>query len=453
MSAAPATVETLNSFSYDERQHALASLVERGSAPADEVPWVNLHMHTFFSYNGEGWSPSRAAWEAKRIGLYAAGIVDFDVLDGLGEFYAASDYIGLRGIVGFESRTFFKEYAGHEINSPGEPGVFYFMGVGFRDKPEEGTRPAEVFSRMLEQSHRRNRDLIERVNGALGTIRIDYENDVLPLTPARNATERHIVRAYFDKALALAGGDLDKAAGNWAKSLGADAAALRKQIRDTNAFVDMLRSKMMKKGGLGYVQPTEATFPALDDVVAMILECGAVPTSAWLDGTSSGEADPAAQLECLVAKGVAAANIIPDRNWNVGDPVKAARLGSELHRYAKTCAAMDLPVLVGTELNKPGQRLVDDFSAGALKPLHGQFIKGAEVMVGHTRFFRYADFSYVGAAAASEYPDRAGRNRVFAAVGALPPPSAEARMKMDTMSAEKALAYLHDCARKNEWRR
>jgi len=289
------------------------------------------------------------------------------------------------------------------------------------------------------------------VNDRLAGLGLDYDSEVLPLTPAGNATERHIVTAYFDKALAKAGGDPVRAAAFWARGLGTSADDLAAKAHDVNGFLDLLRSKLMKKGGVGYTQPTEGTFPALDDVIAMILDCGALPTSTWLDGTSAGEADPGAQLECLISKGVAATNIIPDRNWNLKDPAQRERKVRELHRYAKMAGDLGLPVLVGTEMNKPGQRFVDDFEAPPMKPLARQFIEGAQVVVGHQRFFRYADFPYVGREACHEYASRARRNQVFAAVGALPAPSPQIRGGLEAMPPPKAFSYLHDCARRGEW--
>ena len=49
---------------------------------------VNLHFHSFYSYNAEYWSPTRIAWESKKKALYASGIIDFDVLSGLEEFFS-----------------------------------------------------------------------------------------------------------------------------------------------------------------------------------------------------------------------------------------------------------------------------------------------------------------------------------------------------------------------------
>jgi len=90
-----------------------------------------MHFHSFFSYNAEGWSPSHIAWEAKQAGLYAAGLCDFDVLDGQEEFLHAGELLGLRATVNVETRVFLPEYADKEISSPGEPGVSYIMGAGF----------------------------------------------------------------------------------------------------------------------------------------------------------------------------------------------------------------------------------------------------------------------------------------------------------------------------------
>lgn len=445
------SLAALSSFERAERTAALKQLLEQcGDRPA-EKPWVNMHMHTFFSFNGEGHSPTRLAWEAHKAGLYAMAICDFDVLDGLDELFEAADLLQLRAAVGFESRVFFSEYAEHDINSPGEPGVFYFMGMGFAMRPEAGTAAAAVFDDMLARSHQRNRALIDRINSGLGDVALDYEADVLPMTPAGNATERHIVAAYHEKAIARAGGDLARAADDWAGKLGLAPAEVRAAIPNTNAFLNTLRSKLMKRGGPGYVQPTRETFPLLDDVIGMVRQCEAIPMSTWLDGISTGEADPHSQLECLVAKGVEAVNVIPDRNWNLKDAEERARKVSELHRYVGAADALGLPVNVGTELNKPGQRFVDDFDADPMAGLAPTFMRGAQVMIGHTRLLRYAGVSYIGQAAATEFPTRGDRNRFFASVGALPAPADDTRHRLEEMGPEQAYVCMVDAARRQAW--
>ena len=72
-------------------------------------------------------------------------------------------------------------------------------------------------------------------------------------------------------------------------------------------------------------------------------------------------------------------------------------------------------------------------------------------MVGHTRLLRWADRSYIDAAAVDEFPDRGARNGFFAAVGALPGPDAATRAKLDGMEATEAYAYLTQCSRSSAW--
>jgi len=135
----------LNSFDASERAEALCRLADLAQTRAVRLPSekaeVNLHYHTFFSYNGSGWSPSRIAWEARKYGLAAAGIVDFDVLDGMEEFLAAGEIVKLRTTAALETRVFLDEFSEHVINSPNEPGITYFMAGGCSSCPMPGARP------------------------------------------------------------------------------------------------------------------------------------------------------------------------------------------------------------------------------------------------------------------------------------------------------------------------
>jgi hypothetical protein len=151
-----------------------------------------------------------------------------------------------------------------------------------------------------------------------------------------------------------------------------------------------------------------------------------------------------------VAKGVAAVGIIPDRNWNVKDPAERARKVQALHEFVKAAEARDLPVNVGTELNAPGQRFVDDFSAAELRPLIPGFLRGAEVFVGQTRLLRHAGYSYVGQGA-SDFPARKARNDFFATVGTLPAPDAAVRSRLERSSPAQNLDCLRASAKAGRW--
>ena len=74
------------------------------------------------------------------------------------------------------------------------------------------------------------------------------------------------------------------------------------------------RLKLIKRGGVGYVHPSPESFPPVQEVNRFVVECGALPCAAWLDGTSPGEQAIEELLELLMSQGVVALNIIPDRN-------------------------------------------------------------------------------------------------------------------------------------------
>ena len=236
----------LDSFDSVERKQALTALCEKVEAGKVTLPKpgtnVNLHCHTFFSYNTYGYSPSKFAWLARKAGLAVAGIVDFDVLDGLEEFLHASRMLGLKACAGMETRVFVPEFADKVINSPGEPGISYHMAVGLPKAGLEGEQKKFLLG-LRETSQQRNRLLCERVNKYLRPVELDYERDVLALTPAGNATERHICLAYARKAREVFG-EANALGQFWAEKLGVKAESL--DLPEGISLLNTIRAKTMK---------------------------------------------------------------------------------------------------------------------------------------------------------------------------------------------------------------
>ena len=427
--------ERLNSFDPKERRSALEELAYRvrsgGIAASPPREEVNLHYHTFFSFNANNWSPSCIAWEGRKYGLEVAGIVDFDVLDGMEEFLSAGELLRLKTVAGMETRVFIKELEDKVMSSPNEPGIAYFMAAGCFKRPPVGRRAERILKSMAETARARNVALMARVNAYLDEVQLDYEADVIPLTPSGNATERHLLAAYDRKAREVFGGDMDRVAAFWSAKLEmpqSDAAAL---IPDTPKFHEKVRSKLMKFGGIGYVPPDSGSFPTIEDAIEMIYSMDAFPMIAWLDGTNEGEEDTVAFLELLRGKGVVALNIIPDRNWNIRNPDEKALKTGKLREVVEAAGKFDMPISVGTEMNKAGLPFVDDFSAPELRPYVGDFVEGARVFYGHTLLAGYADFGYFSEGSQAAFgSDAAARNRFYADVGRLPAPSAGVRNRL-----------------------
>jgi len=422
--------EQLSDFDPATRTRALAALARLASRGEIALPPAgansNLHIHSFFSFNADGHSPSRIAWEARKAGLLVAGIVDFDVLDGLEEFLAAGDLLGLRATVGVESRVFVPEYADKEISSPGEPGIAYYMGVGFHRPLASGCPSAAVFARMRELARRRNEGVVARVNRHLGEAAVDYERDVLPLAPSGNATERHMLVAYEAKAAAVFP-ELDRRRRYWAEKLGESPDKVARLLGDSASFRELVRSRLMKKGGVGYASPERGDFPLLDEMARAVSLAGAIPTATWLDGTSDGERDPEEVVAFHVSKGALALNVIPDRSWNLPNPEEARRKLQALHAILRSARAAGLVLVHGTERNRPGQKFVDDLACEALRPLAEAFTEGALAVYGHTAMARWASRPLGGEWSRRTFgSDARARNRFYAEVGRLLEPSPSA---------------------------
>lgn len=412
-------VNRLDDFDPRVRREALRALAAQAAAPPPGTN-VNMHAHSFFSFNTDGWSPSRVAWECRQGGLYAAALCDFDVLDGVEEFLDAGLLLGLRAAVHLETRVYLDAMRDVETTSPGEPGVTYIMGGGFVRAPAPGTAPANDLDAYRQRAGERNVALIGRINGLLPDMAIHYAQDAVRLTPGGNPTERHIIRAYVSKAAARFG-DGDNLVAYWACVLGKDGAATQALMRDQPRFEEVVRAKLVKRGGLGYEQPSASTFPPAAAFVDWVKACDALPMITWLDGTSKGERDPVALLDCLCGLGGVTLNIIPDRNWNVSDPTDRDRRRAALAAIVAEADRRGLPINIGTEMNRQGLPLFDDLDGDVLRTYKDTFLRGAQILVGHSLLARFADHGYGSGQALAEFSDIDKRNAFFASVGALPP--------------------------------
>ena len=401
----------LDDFDPAVRRRTLARLCTVGGWPATREI-VNLHCHTFYSYNAYGYSPTHFAVLARRCGLAVAGIVDFDVLDGLDEFRAASRAVGLRAVVSLESRVFVPELADVVLNSPGEPGIAYHLGVGF---PRAVDDP--FLTLMRATSARRVREMLARVNAYLRPVELDLEQDVLPRTPNGYVTERHLCEAFQQKAQ-LAFPDPGERRRFWREKLDGEPA-------EGVELQNLIRTRTLKKGGAGYVQPRASTFPAMADMNRFVVGAGGIPTLAWLDGTSEGERDCGRLLDVAESTGAAALNIIPDRNFTPG--LKDQKLHN-LYEIVALAVSHGLPVVVGTEMNAPGNRFVDDFDAIELRPLLPAFLEGAHIVYAHSVLQRECGLGYLSGWAAATFTSTASKNRFFDAVGRRLEPECEERL-------------------------
>lgn len=412
----------LDSFDASQRKEALSELYEKALTERISLPKigtdVNIHCHTFFSYNAYGYSPSKFAWLSRKAGLAVAGVVDFDVLDALEEFTDACRLLGLKGTAGLESRVFVPEFADKVINSPGEPGISYHMGVGFPSAAVPENQQA-FLAGLRKTAQERNQDLMGRVNAHLHPVELDYERDVLILTPSGNATERHMCLAYARKAMDVLS-SADKAVEFWSEKLGVEVKV--SELPESKDLLNKIRAKTMKRGGVGYIQPDHGSFPRMADLNAFILASGGIPVHTWLDGTSNGEQEIESLLDVAMSTGAAAINVIPDRNYTPGSPDEKLK---NLYDVVEVAQKRHLPVVMGTEMNSPGQKFVDDFRSEELKPLAPIFLKGAHIVYAHSVLQRRSGLGYTSEWAKKSFDSVAEKNKFFEQLGSLIKPEQE----------------------------
>ena len=415
----------LDSFDPGERKQALTALCEKVEAGEITLPRagtdVNLHCHTFFSYNTYGYSPSKFAWLARKAGLAVAEVVDFDVLDALKEFLEAGKTLGLKACAGLETRVFVPEFATKVMTSPGEPGITYHMGVGF-PRATLGGEQKQFLLNLRQTAQQRNQDLAGRVNQHLKPVELDYEKDVLVLTPGGNATERHMCLAYARKAKEIFGDD-DKLSKFWSEKLGVEIES--SALPRGRELLDAIRAKTMKRGGVGYVLPDKGSFPLMADTNRFLLAVGAIPTLTWLDGTSEGEKDIEELLDVAMSSGAAAINVIPDRNYTPG--AKSEKI-ENLYQVVELAQKLHLPVVEGTEMNSPGQKFVDNFETAELAPLVPVFLSGAHIVYAHSVLQQKCGLGYTSDWAKKNFKSVADKNEFFEELGSSLEPQHEDKL-------------------------
>ncbi|MCC8189879.1 MAG: hypothetical protein LIP77_04460, partial [Planctomycetes bacterium] len=382
----PATLQSLNALDSVERKTALleaASGFEQGlvTRPHD-TGWVNVLARTFFSYSVDSLSPARLAWEAAIRGMSVIGSADRDNLGALGEMLSAGDALSIRTTVSLETKTFVLSYADRDINYPGQPGFLRALGVGFSQVPALDSDHGRLLAALPNRARDRNQALVEKLNTLLAPVAVDYAQDVMPLTPAGNATEDHISSAYANKARGIFSEFHDLVV-FWGDVLGRSPADIECLMSEPKSFMEVLSEKLMRMGA-DDAPRSSAEFPSVTEFFQAVKASGAIPCLYWRDGESEGEANPHRLLDDALNWGARAVAVNPDRSWNVADPaVKKTKLAA-LADLVAAARERHLPILSGSPMNAPRQKFVDSFDAPEIAPFFRDFTDSAFWLYGHS---------------------------------------------------------------------
>jgi hypothetical protein len=359
-------MEQLEAAEQGERLSALREAVSTNAegildvAPSEEV---NNHVHTHYSFSP--YSPTSAAYMARRSGLQAVGSVDHDSIGAAEEVMEASRILGIGSTVGAELRVSFADtaFGGRRLNNPDSVGIAYMVLHGV---PRTGLHPLQEYLAPLQLVRgRRNRVQTERLNEILkesGVEPIDYDRDVLPLSWADrggSVTERHILYALANQLdrrfdgdpeglLALIEGPLGIALNDRQRRFLSD----RSNPHYLYDLLGLFKGDFLARF---FVQPGPEECRPVAEVTALGAEIGALPAYAYLgDVTDSPTGDKKAQefedsfLDELVAAlpelGFRAITYMPPRNTR-----------DQLRRVQRLAERAGLLEISGVDINSSRQ--------------------------------------------------------------------------------------------------
>ncbi len=357
--------EEMNSINREHRLSALKRLYQENPGLTDTFPVtdeVNNHVHTTYSFSP--YSPTLAAFLARRAGLQAVGCIDHDSVSGTEEMLDAAGIIGMGATIGCELRLNFTgtPLESKRINNPDSKGIAYIVMHGVPRRSV--TRIKEYLAPINCARNQRNRRQLERLNGiiaAAGIPRLDYEKDVLPLSMAHDGgsvTERHLLYALCGSLVEVYG----KGAGLLeflSTSLSVEVrAGLREQLLDPENpyylydLLGLLKSTFIEQI---FIQPDDEECPNVRDAVKFFTGRDAIPAYAYLGDVGASptgdkkpqkfEDDYLEELFSVIKDiGFPALTYMPPRNTR-----------GQLKRIQSLCARHGILQISGVDINSPRQ--------------------------------------------------------------------------------------------------
>ena len=353
-------LEKLNAPTKAERLLNLQEILKGTVFPPAVPQYINNHIHTTYSFSP--YSPTAAVYAARMEGLCTAGIIDHDSISGAEEFLEAAKLVGIPVTIGMEARVSMAgtRLEGLRTNNPDQVGVSYMT---IQSVPHSQIDRLNAFFRPYRAArHRRNRQMVERINALLPELALDYDRDVLPLSMAKEdggVTERHLMYALAIKLVKIVG--KGEAMVQKLSAMGISLSEKQKsQMLDTGYpfyeydLLGILKSAFVPQI---FIDATDEC-PKLSEVVKLCRDIDAILCYAYLgDVGDSVTGDKKAQkfeddyledvFECLKEEGITAVAYMPTRNT----PAQLTRLRSLCQQY-------NMFQISGEDINSPRQSFI-----------------------------------------------------------------------------------------------
>ena len=358
-------VSPLEAPTERERLDALRDIVDRNGDGVFDTPTsgeVNNHVHTHYSFSP--YSPTSAAYLARKSGLEAVGSVDHDSIGAAREMTEAAQILGIGSTVGAELRVRFVDtpFAEMRLNNPDSIGIAYIVLHGV---PASRIDELQRFLTPLRRVRNdRNRRQLVRLNDILADADLgplDFERDVLPLSWADrggSVTERHILYALAIKLEAEYGRGL-RLVRFVRDALGLSLTGRRRDLLsdadNPHYSYDLLG---VLKGGFAerfFIQPGETECLPVREITAFARGIGAIPAYAYLgDVGDSPTGDKKAQhFEDAYVQELASA--LPEIGFQAITYMPPRNTVEQLRVVQRLAASVGLMEISGVDINSSRQ--------------------------------------------------------------------------------------------------
>jgi len=389
-------IHELNSSNKRSRLFGLEKiykLIEIAEEQFKKTEEVNNHVHTIYSFSP--YSPSMAAYLARKAGLQAVGVMDHDSVSGCKELIEACKIIGIASTVGFELRVNFSgtKVEGRKLNNPDSNNIGYIAIHGI---PESKLPEAKKFLNPIQIArNRRNKKILAILNNLIknyGMEEIDFRKEIYNISQAKEGgsiTERHILYALARKIIQKTGKG-EKLISFLKDDLNVVLSEkIKKFLLDENNqfylydLLGILKSFFLDKI---FIQPDYEECISVYKAVRFSNSINAIPAYAYLgDVTDSPTGDKRAEkfeddflvelIPELKKIGFKAITYMPPRNTL-----------SQLLRLQRLCKKYELMEISGVDINSPRQSFNYPI---ILRPKFAHLIEATWALIAHEKLANY----------------------------------------------------------------
>ncbi len=281
---------------------------------------VNNHIHTPYSFSSfSDMDEIFSLAVSEKINVL--GINDFYVADGYNVFKEKAFHSGIFPMFNMEYIGLLndEQSAGIRVNDPNNPGRTYLTGKAFKYPFRLNGRYEKMLEGVVNESQGQLKEMVDKTNIRFASVglSITLSYDEIKERFAENLVrERHLARAIRMAVFESFSTNNDRMEA-MKKMLNAEVG--EQLLSNEAALENLIRSKLLKKGGTAFVEETESSFLPVPDLVKLILNAGGIPTYPVLLDDPAGnftkfEEDWQKLYKRLISLGIYAIELIPGRN-------------------------------------------------------------------------------------------------------------------------------------------